>query len=304
MTLKATEQTTIDPNPPDGTSSDVLRIAIQKSGRLSDKSVGLLAQCGIRVSNGGKLKAEASNFPLEVLYLRDDDIPQYVADSVADVGILGENVVAEQAREIDIVEHLEFGKCRLALAIRREADYTGTSWFEGKKIATSYPQILSRYLASQGVTAEIETLSGSVEIAPGIGLAEGVCDIVSTGSTLLTNGLKEVETVMHSEAVLVAHPSLAAPQKALLDQLRFRIRAVRNANRNKYILLNAPNDALDEICALLPGMKSPTILPLAESGWSSLHSVVREDEFWEVIDKVKDAGAEGILVCPIEKMVV
>jgi ATP phosphoribosyltransferase len=281
-----------------------LRIALQRSGRLSEQSTHLLHECGIHVSNGGKLRAEATNFPLEVLYLRDDDIPQYVADQVADIGILGENVVAEKGKNVKEIEQLGFGKCRLSLAVRREEEYTGTHWFNNKKIATSYPNILGTYLDRYGVRASIETLSGSVEIAPGIGLADGICDLVSTGSTLLTNGLKEVEVVMHSQAILVANTQLDPPKQAVLDKLLFRLRAVHTAKQNKYILLNAPNTTLDEICNLLPGMKSPTILPLALEGWSSLHSVVREDEFWEVIGRLKEAGAQGILVCPIEKMVV
>lgn len=282
----------------------LLRIAIQKNGRLSEKSQSLLQSCGISLSNGSrKLKMKASNFPLEVLFLRDDDIPQYVSDGVADLGIVGENVMIEKNKEVQKIELLGFSKCRLSLAVRREIDYPGTSWMAGKKIATSFPHILQKYLQAQGVQAEIEEISGSVEIAPGIGLADAVCDIVSTGSTLLINGLKEVETVMKSQAVLIASPSLSEAKQALLDKLLFRIRAVNSAKQNKYILLNAPNDAIQTISDILPGMKSPSVLPLAKPGWSSLHSVVKEDEFWEVIDRLKAAGAEGILVCPIEKMV-
>jgi ATP phosphoribosyltransferase len=280
-----------------------LRIAIQKSGRLSEKSLKLLEDCGIRVSNGGKLKAEAANFPLEVLFLRDDDISQYVEEGVADVGMLGENTVLEKDKNVEIVRQLGFAKCRLSLAISKEMDYTGTNWFEGKKVATSYPKILSDYFKKKGVNATIEVISGSVEIAPGIGLAEGICDIVSTGSTLLANGLKEVEQVLTSQAVLIANPNLSTEKQTLLESIMFRMNAVQKASENKYILLNAPNEKLKEITAILPGMKSPTILPLAEDGWSSLHSVVKEDEFWEVIDKLKALGAEGILVCPIEKMI-
>lgn len=279
-----------------------LKIAIQKKGRLSEQSLSLLRECGIRISNGGKLKAEASNFPVDVLYLRDDDIPQYVADGVADVGILGENVVLEKEKPVRVEEKLGFGKCRLSLAVRREENYNGPSWFNGKKIASTYPVILNNYLRGQGINAAIEEISGSVEIAPGIGLADGVCDIVSTGSTLLMNGLREVETILHSEAVLISNPGLRGEKQTVLARLRFRIQAVQNARQNKYILLNAPDEALDAICALLPGMKSPTILPLAEKGWSSVHSVVKEDTFWEVIDGLRRAGAQGILVCPIEKM--
>ncbi len=280
-----------------------LRIAIQKSGRLSEKSLKLLADCGIRVNNGGKLKADAANFPLEVLFLRDDDISQYVEEGVADVGMLGENTFIEKGKDVEVVRQLGFAKCRLSLAVSKEVNYTGTSWFEGKKVATSYPEILGRYFKQKGVNATIEVISGSVEIAPGIGLAEGICDIVSTGSTLLANGLKEVEQVMTSQAVLIANSNLPAEKRALLESILFRMNAVQKASENKYILLNAPNDKLKEITEVLPGMKSPTILPLAEEGWSSLHSVVKEDEFWEVIDKLKSLGAEGILVCPIEKMI-
>lgn len=280
-----------------------LRIAIQKSGRLSEKSLKLLADCGIRVNNGGKLKADAANFPLEVLFLRDDDISQYVEEGVADVGMLGENTVIEKGKNVEVVRQLGFAKCRLSLAVSKEVNYSGTSWFEGKKVATSYPEILSQYFKQKGVNATIEVISGSVEIAPGIGLAEGICDIVSTGSTLLANGLKEVEQVMTSQAVLIANPNLSSEKRALLESILFRMNAVQKASENKYILLNAPNDKLKEITEVLPGMKSPTILPLAEDGWSSLHSVVKEDEFWEVIDKLKSLGAEGILVCPIEKMI-
>lgn len=280
-----------------------LRVAVQKKGRLSEQSLGLLKECGIQISGGGKLKAAATNFPLEVLYLRDDDIPQYVADQVADVGILGENVVVEKAKEVEQILPLGFAKCRLSLAVSREAEYSDTQWFEGKKIATSYPRILQDFLRIRGVNAQVETISGSVEIAPGIGLADGVCDIVSTGSTLIANGLKEVETVMRSQAVLIATPGLDADRRTLLDRLLFRIKAVHQAGRHKYILLNAPDHAIETISAILPGMRSPSVLPLARKGWSSLHSVVKEDEFWEVIDKLKEAGAEGILVCPIEKMI-
>ena len=282
----------------------ILSIAIQKSGRLAEKSIALLKECGISIAAGpGALKARAANFPLEVLFLRDDDIPKYVAERVADCGIVGENVVAELGDPATVLEHLDFAKCRLSLAVRREERYDGPAFFAGKRIATSYPKILRAYLASKGVKAEIEEISGSVEIAPGIGLAEGICDIVSTGSTLLQNGLREVETVFKSEAVLIRAPRLSAEKDAILERLRFRMSAVRGAARNKYILLNAPNTAIPAICALLPGMKSPTILPLAEEGWSSLHSVVPEDTFWEIIDQLKAFGAEGILVVPIEKMI-
>jgi ATP phosphoribosyltransferase len=282
----------------------VLRIAIQKKGRLHEKSMALLYSCGIKVENGSRaLKARASNFPLELLYLRDDDIPPYVEDQVADLGIVGENVLLEHGAEVREVEKLGFAKCRLSLAVPRDVDYPGLHFFQGKRVATSYPTILKNYFEKNGVNASVEEISGSVEIAPGIGLADGICDIVSTGSTLLMNGLKEVEPFMNSQAVLVASPQLSDEKQALLDKLLFRIRAVSNARSHKYILLNTPNDAIPRIKSILPGMKSPTVMPLAEEGWSSLHSVVREDEFWEVIDELREAGAEGILVAPIEKLV-
>jgi ATP phosphoribosyltransferase len=282
----------------------LLKIAIQKSGRLSDNSKNLLEECGIKFSNGnGVLKAAARNFPAELLFLRDDDIPQYVEQKVADIGILGENVVLEKEKDIRVIEQLGFGQCRLSLAIPREDEYCGYKYFYNKKIATSYPKILSRFLEKNSIKAEIEEISGSVEIAPGIGLADAVCDIVSSGSTLLTNGLKEIETIMKSQAVVIACRNLSAEKEEILNNLLFRIRSVKNARENKYILLNAPETAINRICSILPGMKSPTILPLAEKGWCSLHSVVKEDEFWERIDQLKTAGAEGILVIPIEKMI-
>lgn len=281
-----------------------LKIAIQKSGRLSEKSLDLLKACGIRLSNGDrKLRTEALNFPAEVLFLRDDDIPQYVEQGVADIGILGENEVLEKARNVTVTDRLGFAQCRLSLAIPREERYEDLRWFQHKKIATSYPRILARFLRSRNIAAEIEEIGGSVEIAPGIGLAQGICDIVSTGSTLLMNGLREVEVVLQSEAVLIAGAGLSRAQQDILERLRFRMRAVRQAAGHKYILLNAPDSALQAIATLLPGMKSPTILPLATPGWSSIHSVVKEDAFWDVIDQLKNLGAEGILVVPIEKMV-
>jgi ATP phosphoribosyltransferase len=282
-----------------------LRIAIQKSGRLYEDSVSLLRECGIDLRNvKDRLKTESDNFPLEVFFLRDDDIPQYVQDAVADVGIVGENVLLEKNKVVDIVEHLGFGKCRLSVAVPRAFEYTGLNSLAGKKIATSYPGLLARHLEKHKVEAEIHEISGSVEIAPGIGLAEAVCDLVSSGGTLFMNGLREVETILSSQAVLVRNPILDAGKLALLDRLLFRIRAVKKSKRNKYILLNAPNDKLDQIVALLPGMKSPTILPLAESGWSSVHSVLSEDTFWDIIEQLKEAGAQGILVVPIEKMII
>jgi len=282
----------------------MLRIAIQKSGRLSDESMKLIRECGIKVNNGkGKLKSSSTNFPLEILFLRDDDIPGYIEDNVADIGIVGLNLVKEKKRKVDIILKLGFSKCRLSLAIPKDKQYDGLKFFEGKNIATSYPNIIAEYLASNGITADLHEISGSVEIAPGIGLADAICDIVSSGSTLLTNGLREVETILESEAVLIGHKDLEKPKKELLDALMFRIHAVQNGRNNKYILLNAPNNKINEIINILPGMKSPTVVPLAMEGWSSLHSVINEDQFWEVIDNLTNAGAEGILVVPIEKMI-
>ena len=282
-----------------------LRIAIQKSGRLYEDSVKLLKECGIDLRNvKDRLKTESDNFPLEVFFLRDDDIPQYVEDGVADIGIVGENVLYEKNKKAPIVEKLGFGKCRLSVAIPRVQQYEGTQSLEGKRIATSYPFLVNEFLAKNNVKAEIHEISGSVEIAPGIGLADVVADLVSSGSTLLMNGLKEVEVILQSQAVLIRNSGLNAEQQKLVEKLVFRIRAVRKANHNKYILLNAPNDKLKEIIALLPGMKSPTVLPLAEQGWSSVHSVLSEDTFWDIIEQLKDAGAQGILVVPIEKMII
>lgn len=282
----------------------VLRIALQKSGRLSDDSLRLFKECGIKFDSGtGKLKSVSSNFPAEFLFLRDDDIPGYVEDGVADVGIVGENVQVETAKTVETVKKLGFSRCRLSVAIPRGETYGGVADLRGKRIATSYPVILGRYLAQHGVEAHIHEISGSVEIAPGIGLADAVCDIVSSGSTLLSNGLKEVETIFRSEAVLVAHPGLPAEKRALLDKLLFRIGAVQAAAANKYVVLNAPNHALPQIEALLPGLKAPTVVPLDTPGWSAVHSVLSEEDFWEKIDALRDAGAEGILVVPIEKMI-
>ncbi len=282
----------------------MLRIAIQKSGRLSDESMKLIRECGIKVNNGkGKLKSSSTNFPLEILFLRDDDIPGYIEDNVADIGIVGLNLVKEKKRKVETILKLGFSKCRLSLAIPKDKPYEGLRFFEGKNIATSYPNITAEYLASNGITADLHEISGSVEIAPGIGLADAICDIVSSGSTLLTNGLREVETILESEAILICHKELEKPKKEILDALMFRIHAVQNGRKNKYILLNAPNDKINEIINILPGMKSPTVVPLAMDGWSSLHSVINEDQFWEVIDNLKNAGAEGILVVPIEKMI-
>lgn len=281
-----------------------LKIAIQKSGRLSEKSLGLLKEAGIDIINGErKLISQASNFPVEILYLRADDIPQYVTDNVADIGIVGENTVLEKTSEVDIVDKLGFSRCRLSLAIPKSVDYTGPEYFSGKKIATSYPKILAKYLDEKKVETEIHEISGSVEIAPGIGLAEGICDIVSSGSTLISNGLKEVEVILKSEAVIISNPQLSQEKKEILERLLFRIKSVRAAKENKYILLNAPNEKLQKIIDIIPGMKSPTIMPLAQEGWSSVHSVLKEREFWAIIDQLKELGAQGILVIPIEKMI-
>jgi len=281
-----------------------LKLAIQKTGRLHADSMELLNHCGIEVKNGhNQLMSVAQDFPLEVYFLRDDDIPQYVQDGVADIGIVGENIVYEKCKEVEMVETLGFGKCRLSIAVPRNEEYN-SGFLKGKRIATSYPFLCSQYLKKNGIDAEIHEISGSVEIAPGIGLADAICDLVSSGSTLLINGLKEVETVLESEAVLIKKTSLDTEQLELLNRLLFRISAVRTARNNKYVLLNAPNEALPKIFELLPGMKSPTVLPLAEEGWSSVHSVLNEVEFWEKIEALKNAGAQGILVVPIEKMIV
>ncbi len=281
-----------------------LKLAIQKSGRLHEDSMRLLKECGIDIGAGvNKLKAEANNFPIELFFLRDDDIPQYVEDGVADIGFVGENVVFEKNKKVDIAYALGFGKCRLSFAIRKEEQYTGPKFLEGKKIATSYPIIVQDYLDKNNVKAEIHEISGSVEIAPGIGLADVVCDLVSSGSTLFMNGLKESETILQSQAVLIKRKDLSADANLLLESLLFRIESVKKAKKNKYVLLNAPNDQLPKIISLLPGMKSPTVLPLASPGWSSVHSVIAESDFWEIIEQLKTAGAEGILVIPIEKMI-
>ncbi len=282
-----------------------LKIAIQKSGRLSESSLKLLKECGIEFDNGlNKLKAEAFNFPLEVFFLRDDDIPQYVEDGVADIGIVGENVMLEKNRSVKLVDKLGFGKCRLSIAVPKDQKYKSIKDFNGKRFATSYPIILAEYLKKNKIKAEIQEISGSVEIAPGIGLADAICDLVSSGSTLFTNGLKEVDVILKSESVLIANKKLKKEQQDILNKLLFRINAVRKSKNTKYILLNAPNNKLETICKILPGMKSPTIIPLAEKGWSSVHSVVEEDQFWEIIEKLKSNGAQGILVVPIEKMII
>lgn len=283
----------------------LLRIAIQKSGRLQEGSLELLKESGLSFSNGkDQLKTQASNFPVEVLFLRDDDIPQYVEDKVADVGIVGENIFAEKQKSNRLVKRLDFAKCRLSIAVPRSENYTGIRSLQGKNIATSYPNIVKAFLAKHQVQAGIHEISGSVEIAPGIGLADAICDIVSTGSTLLSNGLKEVDIVMQSEAVVISSIDLIPEKQLILDKLLFRIGAVQKAKNSKYILLNCPNEAIDKITSVIPGMKSPTIIPLARVGWSSLHSVVDENDFWERIDQLRSFGAEGILVVPIEKMII
>ncbi len=281
-----------------------IRIAIQKSGRLNEDSLKILKECGISIDNGkDQLKASSRNFPIEVFYLRNGDIPQYLRDGVVDIAIIGENVLIEKGTDITIAEKLGFSKCKVSLAVPKTVNYTSIKDFEGKRIATSYPNTVKQYMAKKGVSADLHIINGSVEIAPNIGLADAICDIVSSGSTLFKNNLKEVEVMLKSEAVLAVSPMISEPRKKLLEQLRFRIRSVLKARQSKYVLLNAPNDKLDSIIALLPGMRSPTVLPLAEEGWSSVHTVIQKDTFWEVIDELKQAGAEGILVCPIEKMV-
>ncbi len=282
----------------------LLKIAVQKSGRLQDNSLKLLKECGLSFNNGkNQLKTQAFNFPAEIYFLRDDDIPQYVEDRVADIGIVGENVVVEKEKNIEIVERLGFAKCRLSLAVPKADTYEGVSSLEGKNIATSYPNIIKKFLDERGVKVGIHEISGSVEIAPSIGLGAAICDIVSTGSTLLSNGLREVETVMTSEAVIVASPDIEEEKAALMNKLLFRIQSVKKAQNNKYMLLNAPNSAVDSIVKMLPGMKSPTVLPLGTEGWSSIHTVVDENDFWDRIDQLKELGAQGILVVPIEKMI-
>ena len=281
-----------------------LKIAIQKSGRLNEESLKLLKSCGIKVDNGrDQLKVAVPNFPLEILYLRNSDIPKYLEDRVADIAIIGENLLFEQEKQVDIICKLGFSKCRVSLAIPKENQSNGISFFEGKKIATSYPNTVNKYLKLKNVKAKIHKISGSVEIAPNIGLADGICDIVSSGSTLFKNGLKETEVILRSEAVLASAKELSIEKRQILDKLIFRIESVLRAKNSKYILMNVPNGKIDVVSEILPVLKSPTVLPLAKEGWSSLHSVIDEDQFWEVIDELKDAGAEGILVVPIDKMV-
>ncbi len=281
-----------------------LKIAIQKSGRLNEESLKLLKSCGIKIDNGkDQLKVTVPNFPMEILYLRNSDIPQYLEDGVVDIGIVGENLLIEKDKSVEIVQKLGFSQCRVSLAAPKQAEVFDTSYFEGKKIATSYPNTVNSFLKSRNVTADIHVISGSVEIAPNIGLADGICDIVSSGSTLFKNGLKETEVILRSEAVLAVNPSLSDDKKVLLDKLLFRIESILQAKRSKYVLMNVPNEKIQAVSELLPVLRSPTVLPLNEEGWSSLHSVIDEDKFWEVIDELKAAGAEGILIVPIDKMV-
>ena len=281
-----------------------LHIAVQKSGRLHDESLKLLNDCGISIDNGkDQLKAVARNFPLEIFYLRNGDIPQYIRDGVVDIAIIGENLLVEKGKEITIKEKLGFSKCRVSIAIPKDDVYKGIESLTGKKIATSYPNTVEGFLAEKGIDAELHIINGSVEIAPNIGLSDAICDIVSSGSTLFKNNLKEVEVLFKSEAVLAASSILDAEKTDILEKLQFRIQSVLKGRQSKYILMNVPNDSIDKISSILPVLKSPTVLPLAEPGWSSLHSVVNEGTFWEVIDELKAAGAQDILVCPVEKMV-
>lgn len=281
-----------------------LKIAIQKSGRLNEDSLRIIKDCGISIDNGkDQLKASARNFPLEVFYLRNGDIPQYLRDGVVDIAIIGENVLVEKGEDITYEIKLGFSKCKVSLAVPKDVEYAGMEFFNDKRIATSYPNTVKKYLEPKGINTDIHLINGSVEIAPNIGLADGICDIVSSGSTLFKNNLKEVEVLMKSEAVLAISPNISNEAQQILDKLQFRIKSVLKGRDSKYVLLNAPNDKLDEIISVLPGMRSPTVLPLAEEGWSSVHSVISKNEFWGIIDELKNKGAEGILVCPIEKMV-
>ena len=282
----------------------MLRIAVQSKGRLFEDTIGLLAEAGIKISSSKRtLLVQSSNFPIEVLYLRDDDIPQSVASGVADLGIVGQNEYEERAEDAKVVRPLGFSKCRLSLAVPKGCGYYGLKWFEGKKIATSYPNILRRFLEEKRLVADVHVITGSVEISPGIGLADDIFDIVSSGSTLVSNNLVEVETVMKSEAILIANKNLDEEKQAVLDELLFRIEAVKAAEDKKYVLMNVPTDKVKEIVAVLPGVKSPTVMPLATEGWSSVHTVIEEKRFWEIIRELKQLGAEGILVVPIEKMI-
>ena len=282
----------------------MIRIAIQKSGRLNTESLALLKSCGIAIDNGkDQLKASARNFPVEVFFLRNGDIPQYLRDGVVDLAILGSNTLVEKGTDLEVIEQLDFSKCRVSIALPKGINYNGVKDLAGKKIATSYPNTVKQFLKEQQIEADLHIINGSVEIAPNIGLADAICDIVSSGSTLFKNNLTEVVKILDSEAVLVQGTKLTEEQERLIETIRFRIQAVLRAKKSKYILLNAPNDRIEEIAGILPVLKSPTVLPLAEEGWSSIHSVINAGDFWEVIDKLKAAGAEDILVCPIEKMV-
>ena len=282
-----------------------LRIAIQKSGRLNEDSLKIIKDCGISIDNGkDQLKASARNFPLEVFYLRNGDIPQYLRDGVVDIAIIGENVLIEKGEEILFTQRLGFSKCKVSLAISKNEIYTGIDYFANKRIATSYPNTVRKYVIDKGIETEIHVINGSVEIAPNIGLADGICDIVSSGSTLFKNNLKEVAVLLESEAVLAVSPKLTKEKQTILNKFQFRIESVLKGRNSKYVLMNAPNEKLKDILKVLPGMRSPTVLPLAEEGWSSVHSVISKHQFWEIIDELKEKGAEGILVCPIEKMVI
>ena len=282
----------------------MLRIAVQSKGRLFDETLNLLTEADIKISASKRtLLIQASNFPLEVLYLRDDDIPQSVEGGVADIGIVGENEVAERGADIEIISRLGFSKCRLSLAVPKEAEYTGLKWFNKRRIATSYPNILRNFLSQNGLQADIHVITGSVEISPGIGLSDAIFDIVSSGSTLISNNLREVEVVMKSEAVLVGNRKMDAEKHRILNEMLFRFKAVSSAQDKKYVMMNAPKDNLKEITAVLPGIKSPTVIPLADENWCSIHTVLEEQRFWEIIGKLKELGAQGILVSPIEKMI-
>ncbi len=283
---------------------NTLKIAIQKSGRLHDESIQILRDCGISIYNGNdQLKVNASNFPLEVYYLRNSDIPQYLIDGVVDIAIVGDNLLVEKGQNIEIAEKLGFSKCKVSVAVPKNFNYTSINDLNGLRVATSYPKTVVDYFSSKGISVDIHQISGSVEIAPNIGLSDAIVDIVSSGSTLFKNGLKEVEVILKSEAVLAVSPQISEEARTLVSKLQFRIQSVLRSRKSKYILMNVPNDKIAEISKILPVLKSPTVMPLAEEGWSSVHSVIDEDKFWEVIDQLKEAGAEGILVCPIEKMV-
>jgi len=281
-----------------------LKIAIQKSGRLNEDSLKILKECGISISNGlDQLKSTAQNFPMEILFLRNSDIPQYLKDGVVDIAIIGENVLIEKGADIEVLESLNFSKCRVSLAVPNDFIFNSIKDLEGKQVATSYPNTLKNYLSKKGIEVAVHQISGSVEIAPNIGLADAICDIVSSGSTLFKNNLKEVEIMFQSEAVLAVSPKIGKEEKEILKKLRFRIQSVLKARKSKYILMNTPNEKVEKIIDILPGMRSPTVLPLAEKGWSSIHTVIEKNKFWDVIEALKENGAEGILVIPIEKMV-